>query len=407
MKTLLKISWRNVWRNRARSIVIILAICFGLWGGIFATGLMSGLIEQQFTSSIRNQVSHIQIHNPEFIKERETGYTVSRTDEIARLLETSNNVQAFSKRSITSGMLANAIMTSGVDIYGIDELQENRTTDLESNIIDGEYFGSVSRNPIMVGKALADKMKISTGNRIVMTFQDLNGDITSAVFRVSGIYQTANTANDQRNVYMRQSDLEEILDGTGIVNEIAILLHELDDVNDFHARLQTLFPENEIRTWAQISPDLSFINEYSGMMLMIIIIIILFALAFGILNTMLMTIFERTQELGVLMSIGMKKSRVFSMILLETTFLVITGSVLGVIIGSVTVALTGNTGIDLTPLGAEALSDFGFDAVIYPSLDQIFYFNLTILVLLTAILASVYPAWKALRLNPAEAVRKE
>jgi putative ABC transport system permease protein len=407
MKTLLKISWRNVWRNRARSIVIILAICFGLWGGIFATGLMSGLIEQQFTSSIRNQVSHIQIHNPEFIKERETGYTVSRTDEIARLLETSNNVQAFSKRSITSGMLANAIMTSGVDIYGIDELQENRTTDFESNIIDGEYFGSVSRNPIMVGKALADKMKISTGNRIVMTFQDLNGDITSAVFRVSGIYQTANTANDQRNVYMRQSDLEEILDGTGIVNEIAILLHELDDVNDFHARLQTLFPENEIRTWAQISPDLSFINEYSGMMLMIIIIIILFALAFGILNTMLMTIFERTQELGVLMSIGMKKSRVFSMILLETTFLVITGSVLGVIIGSVTVALTGNTGIDLTPLGAEALSDFGFDAVIYPSLDQIFYFNLTILVLLTAILASVYPAWKALRLNPAEAVRKE
>jgi putative ABC transport system permease protein len=407
MKTLFKISWRNVWRNRARSIVIILAICFGLWGGIFATGLMSGLIQQQFTSSIRNQVSHIQIHNPDFIKERETGFTVSRTEEITRLLESSDKVQAFSKRSITSGMLANAIMTSGVDIYGIDEQRENLTTDFESNIIEGEYFGPVSRNPIMVGKALADKMKISTGNRIVMTFQDLNGEITSAVFRVSGIYRTANTANDQRNVYTRQSDLAEILDGTGIVNEIAILLHELDEVNDFHARLQSLFPENEIRTWAQISPDLSFINEFSGLMLMIIIIIILFALAFGILNTMLMTIFERTQELGVLMSIGMGKKRVFSMILLETTFLVITGSVLGVIIGSLTVALTANTGIDLTPLGAEALSDFGFDAVIYPSLDQVFYFNLAILVLITAILASVYPAWKALRLNPAEAVRKE
>lgn len=407
MKTLLKISWRNVWRNRARSIVIILAICFGLWGGIFATGLMTGLIRQQFNSSIRNQVSHIQIHNPEFIKERETGYTVTRSGEIARLLDVSDKVQAYSRRTITSGMLANAIMTSGVDIYGIDRLEEELTTDFESNIIDGEYFGPVSRNPVMVGKALADKMKISTGNRIVMTFQDLNGEIISAVFRVSGIYRTANTANDQRNVYVRQSDLAELLDGTGIVNEIAILLYDLDDVIDFRAELQTRFPEYEIRTWAQISPDLSFMNEFSGMMLMIIIIIILFALAFGILNTMLMTIFERTQELGVLMSIGMSKIRVFSMILLETTFLVITGSVLGVMIGSITVALTGNTGIDLTPFGAEALSDFGFDAVIYPTLDQMFYFNLTILVVITAILASIYPAWKALRLNPAEAVRKE
>jgi putative ABC transport system permease protein len=407
MKTLLKISWRNVWRNRARSIVIILAICFGLWGGIFATGLMTGMIRQQFNSSIRNQVSHIQIHNPEFIKERETGLTISRTAEITRLLDASDKVQAYSGRTITSGMLANAIMTSGVDIYGIDELQESLTTDFESNIIDGEYLGPASRNPVMVGKALADRMKISAGNRIVMTFQDLNGEITSAVFRVSGIYRTANTVNDQRNVYVRRSDLAELLDGTGIVNEIAILLHDLDDVYEFHTELQTLFPEYEIRTWAQISPDLSFMNEFSGMMLMIIIIIILVAMAFGILNTMLMTIFERTQELGVLMSIGMGRIRVFSMILLETTFLVITGSAFGVIIGSMTIALTGNTGIDLTPFGAEALSDFGFDAVIYPVLDQMFYFNLTILVLLTAILSSIYPAWKALRLNPAEAVRKE
>ncbi len=387
--------------------MIILAICFGLWGGIFATGLMNGMIRQQFNSSIRNQVSHIQIHNPEFIKERETGFTISRSDEMASLLANSDKVEAYSKRTITTGMLANAIMTSGVDIYGIDELQESLTTDFESNIIEGEYLGPVSRNPVMVGKALADKMKISTGNRIVMTFQDLNGEITSAVFRVSGIYRTANTANDQRNVYVRQSDLAELLDGAGIVNEIAILLHDLDDVNDFHSGLQTLFPENEIRTWGQISPDLRFLNEFSGMMLMIIIIIILFALAFGLLNTMLMTIFERTQELGVLMSIGMAKTRVFSMILLETTFLVITGSVLGVLTGALTVGLTGNTGIDLTPFGAEALSDFGFDAVIYPTLDQMFFFNLTILVLLTAILASIYPAWKALRLNPAEAVRKE
>jgi putative ABC transport system permease protein len=406
MKTLFKISWRNVWRNRARSIVIILAIGFGLWGGIFATGLMTGMIRQQFNSSIRNQVSHIQIHNPEFIKERETGFTVSGADDIARFLDSSDKVQAYTKRTLATAMLATASMTSGVEIYGINPEQEDKTTDFESNIIDGDYLGTATRNPLMIGKALADRVNISTGSRIVMTFQDLNGEITSALFRVSGIYRTANTANDQRFVYVRQADLEGLLDGSGIINEIAILLHDLDDVSGFHEELQTLFPDNEIRTWAQISPDLSFINEFSGMMMMILVIIILVAIAFGLLNTMLMTIFERTQELGVLMSIGMKKPRVFSMILLETTFLVLTGSVFGVIIGSLTVALTGNTGIDLTPLGGEAFSEFGFDPVIYPVLDQMFYFNLAILVLTTAIIASIYPAWKALRLKPAEAVRK-
>ena len=407
MKTLFKISWRNVWRNRGRSIVIILAIGFGLWGGIFATGLMTGMIEQQFNSSIRNQVSHIQIHNPEFIKERETGYTITRIDEFFSILDNNDKVQAYSKRTITSGMLATASMTSGVEIYGVNAIQENTTTDFESNVIDGEYFGQEIRNPVMIGQALADKMKISTGNRIVMTFQDLNGEITSAVFRVSGIYRTANTANDQRNVYIQQAEMEDLLGGAETVNEIAILLHELDDVSGFRTELQKTFPEYEIRTWADISPDLSIMNEYSGMMLMILIIIILLAIAFGLINTMLMTIFERTQELGVLMSIGMGKIRVFSMILLETTFLVITGSVMGVIIGSSTVALTGNTGIDLTPLGGEAFSEFGFEPVIYPALDQMFYFNLALLVLITTILASVYPAWKALRLNPAEAVRTE
>ncbi len=407
MKTLLKISWRNVWRNRARSAVIILATGFGLWGGIFATGLMTGIIRQQFESTIRNQVSHIQIHNPEFIKERETGFKVTRTDDIASLLNKSDKVKAYSKRTITTGMMAGASMTSGVEIYGIDAIQENLTIDFESNVIDGNYFGPETRNPLMIGEALADKMKISTGNRVVMTFQDLNGDITSALFRVSGIYRTSNTANDQRYVYVHQDDLAKILGSTGIINEIAILLYELDDVTGFHTDLQTMFPEYEIRTWAQISPDLSIINEYSGMMLMILIIIILLAVAFGLVNTMLMTIFERTQELGVLMSIGMKKIRVFSMILLETTFLVITGSAFGVIIGSLTVTLTRNTGIDLTPLGGEAFSEFGFDPVIYPTLDQMFYFNLTVLILCTAILASIYPAWKALRLNPAEAIRKE
>ncbi len=407
MKTLIKISWRNVWRNKARSIVIILATGFGLWGGIFATALMSGMIQQQFDSSIRNQVSHIQIHNPEFVKEKQAEYSIHNAKQITDFIENNEKVFSYAERTLVSGMLATASMTSGVELYGIYKSQEEITTSFKDNLIEGDYFESISRNPVIIGKSLADKMNISIGNRIILTFQDLNGDITSAAFRVCGIYQTSNSMNDGRNVFVKNTDLAALIGSDDIVNEIAILLHNIDNVNAFSEELNSRFSGNEVRTWYHISPDLSFMNEFSGMALMILLIIILFALAFGLLNTMLMTIFERTRELGVLMSVGMSKLRVFTMILLETSFLVVIGSVFGTIIGALTVALTSRRGIDLSGFGAEAMSEFGFDSVIYPTLDNMFYLNLAILVLITAILSAVYPARKALKLNPADAVRKE
>ncbi len=407
MRTLLKISWRNVWRNKARSIVIILAIGCGLWGGTFSTALMTGMIEQKFVTTIKNQVSHIQVHHPEFIRENQTEFEVMGHEALMAKLETSEKVSAFSARTIANGMIANASMTSGVEIFGIHPEQENRTTSFKEAVFEGDYFVSVSRNPILIGAKLAEKMKISTGNRIVLTFQDIHGEITSASFRVCGIYRTSNTANDERNVYVKKSDLISLLGKGEVVNEVAILLHNLDDVSAFRDELQREFAGNEIRTWAEISPDLSFMNEFTGLMMMILLIIILMALAFGLLNTMLMTIFERTRELGVLISVGMSKKRVFMMILLETTFLVISGAVFGSTLGALTVNSTNRTGVDLTGFGADAFSDFGFEPIIYPSLDNSYYLYLAILVLITSFLASVYPAYKALKLNPADAVRRE
>ncbi len=407
MKTLLKISWRNVWRNKARSIVIIMAIGFGLWGGIFATALMTGMIQQQFNSSIKNQVSHIQIHTPEYVKEKQTEFSIAEYEKLFSFLKSVDIVNSFSGRTIANGMLATASMTAGVEIVGIDPEMEKLTTSRTESLIDGDYFESVSRNPVLIGARLAEKLKIENGNRIILTFQDLNGDITSASFRVCGIYRTSNTMNDEKFIYVKQSDLEHLLGDSLVINEIAILLHDIENVNDFRTVLSNKFSDYEIRTWAEISPDLSFMSEFSGMALMILIIIILFAMAFGLLNTMLMTIFERTRELGVLMSVGMGKFKIFSMILLETCILVITGSLFGSLIGSLTVNILNRTGLDLSGLGADVMSDYGFDAVIYPVLDGHFFVNLAILVLITAVLAAIYPAYKALKLNPAEAVRKE
>ena len=407
MGTLLKISWRNVWRNKARSVVIILAVGFGLWGGISTTAFLNGMVTQMIDNGIKKQVSHLQIHNPEFLKERQSEFVLGSVAEIMDELDNSDLVQAYSPRTLSNGMLATASMTSGVEIYGIYADQENSTTSLGGSVIEGDYFTSMAKNQILIGAKLAKKMKVAPGNRVVLTFQDLDGNITSAAFRISGIYRTSNSMNDERFVYVKNEDITILKGDNAGINEIAVLLHDIENVNSFRDELKAGFPENEVRSWAEISPDLSMMHEMSGISMMILLIIILMAMAFGLLNTMLMTIFERTREIGVLMAVGMNKLRVFMMILLETGFLVFTGSLFGVFLGNLTIAVTRRTGIDLTSVGGDTFSDFGIDPVVYPSLNAEFYLNLLILVVITAVLSSIYPAYKALRMNPADAIRKD
>lgn len=407
MKTLLKISWRNVWRNKARSIVIMLAVGFGLWGGIFATSIINGLLQQQFNSSIKNQVSHIQIHNPDFIKEKQTEMNIEDANLIEDFIKSNSEVEAYSLRTISSGMLASASMTAGIEIYGVDPELERKTTDLKSLVIQGDYFDATTENQVLIGNSLFKKLKIDIGNRVVATFQNLNGEITTAAFRVCGVYRTANSANDERIIFVKQTELFNLLGQDNTINEIAILLKNSEKVNEFRDELREKFAENSVRSWVEVSPELGFMNEFSGAAMLVLLIIIMFALAFGLLNTMLMTIFERTRELGVLMSVGMSKTRIFLMIMFETSFIVISGSVLGTILGFFSVALASRNGLDFTSMGADTLSEFGMEPIIFPSLEPIFYLNLAILVLITSILASVYPAYKALKLKPAEAVRKD
>jgi ABC-type lipoprotein release transport system permease subunit len=258
----------------------------------------------------------------------------------------------------------------------------------------------------LIGKKLADKLKLKTGSRIILTFTDTEGEIVSASFRVQGIIRTNHSMLDETQVYVRQNDLQSLTGGRAIVNEIAVLLHDLAQVTPMVEAISGQFPENEIRFWGQLSPDLLYMNEMAGASLMVLLVIIMLALAFGLLNTMLMTVFERTRELGMLMAVGMNKIRVFAMILLETTFLTITGALAGGILSGVTIYVTSRTGIDFSGVGGDTLSDYGISAIVYPELFPGFTGNIVILVLLTSVLSALYPALKALKLKPSEAIRQ-
>ncbi len=407
MNMLLTISWRNIWRNGHRSITMILAIAAGLWGGIFAASIAMGLLEQRFRTGVEQEFSHVQFHNPDFLKDASIRNTIEPWPEIKGALSADNRVRAFTGRTITNGMVASANLTRGVNILGIDPSSEALTTGLDQNMVEGEFLNEDMQNALMIGHSLAERMNVRIGSRVVLTFQDAANELTSVAARVTGIFRTANSMYDEMNLYMLRSDLHQQLGEQEAVSQVAVVLHELDLAENFAREYGEKYPDLTVRTWAEISPQLAFYNQMGMTMFMIILIIILLALAFGLLNTMLMSVFERTRELGMLMSVGMNKQRIFSMIVLETIFLTLTGALAGLTLALVTVGLLSGRGIDLTIVGGDSLQNFGFDPVIYPVIDNSFFAILAVLVILTAVLTAIYPALKALRLRPAEAVRAE
>lgn len=407
MKTLIKISWRNVWRNPRRSLVMMFAVAIGLWAGIFVCALSFGLIQQRFQTTIEQHISHVQVHNTEFLKDYNVRYNIAYWEKFRKLLLGDNEVKAFSGRTIVNGMLATATLTRGINLIGIDPVAEANTTGLNRITISGSYFEGEGENLILIGQSLADKTRLREGSRTVITFQNAYGELISALFRVGGIYRSANSSLDERNVFVRQADMDDYIGKANSVNEIAIVGYESEKAAAISNRYRQIFPELSIRQWVEISPELGYTQQLTQTMLLFILVIILFALAFGLINTMLMSVFERTREFGMLMAVGLNQKKVFGMIMLETAFLTIPGAAFGMLAGLLTILLTHNAGIDLAAVGGDSLSDWGFSSLIHPYLEPSFYAILSIMVIITAFLTSVYPAVKALRLKPSEAIRKE
>ena len=245
------------------------------------------------------------------------------------------------------------------------------------------------------------------GARLTLTFLDKDNNQVGAVFRVTGLYSVTNSVFEKSTVFVKSSDLLKL---TGLpgnsCHEIVIRISNLDQTESITDSLAAKLPDLEVLSWKKLQPELAMMTDMVQQFYLIFGIIILAALAFGIVNTMLMVVLERTRELGMLTAIGMNKKRVFSMIMLESVFLSLTGGIAGMIISYIVIRITSNTGINLSQY-AEGFGAFGYSAIVYPQITAGFFGVITILIIITGVISSIYPAMKALKLKPVEAIRAE
>jgi ABC-type lipoprotein release transport system permease subunit len=474
---IVQIAWKNVWRNKARSLIVIASVAVGVFAGVFAMAAINSSVVQRIDSAVNEELSHIQVNNKEFRSSSDIQDLISGFNKADSALKALPGVNATTGRIIIRGIASTSAKSSGVEINGIDVEKEKEMFTLNTKVIPGtgSYFGADTKfNSVLIGEKLAkdlniiryiltpeavgrlDSLKIPSmvlsklkpiygeritsdkkfnreleklltsnetekyavlikeaawsyreGSKLILTFLGMDNNQTGAGFRVCGIFRTNNDMFEGMSVFVPAGELRAL---TGIKegswHRLIARLDNNDITDDVIEQARRALPGYEVLSWKEISPDLAMIADFMGQIYGVFMAIILAALAFGIVNTMLMAVLERTKELGMLAAIGMNRKKIFSMIMFESIFLSVVGGFAGMGIAEAVIAATHKNGINLMKY-SEGMEAFGYSAHLFPTVDAGFFVSTTILIVLTGILASIYPARKALKLNPVEAIRTE
>lgn len=400
---ILRIAFRNIWRNKLRSWVVIGSIALGIFGGLAVISTAKGLAKMRQDKAIKTYVSHIQIHDSNYLNYGRFEDVITNDEHIFNYLDKQKEL-SYSPRLKIESFVQSAGGTSGVVLNGINPELEKKVTNVFEQCQEGNYLADFKRKPpIIISQKLAEKLNAGIKTTIQCTFSDANGIPVVGGFKVVDIYKTANSMYDEVNAFVRLEDLQALSTNFG-THEIAVLLDDERQVEQFKTELETKFPDLEIKSWRGIAPELGYADKMMDLVMTIFLIVIMLALAFGIINTMLMAVLERKKELGMLLSVGMNKKKVFWMIVWESIFLALIAGPIGILIAYGAISFFQQVGIDLS-FAAAGLRSVGLDSVIYPYIDSAYYIGISVLVVVTAIVSCIYPAQRALKLNPAEIVR--
>ncbi|MDR2774594.1 MAG: FtsX-like permease family protein [Tannerella sp.] len=419
---MLKICWRNIWRNKVRSGVVLGAIALGLFCGTYLSAFITGWMVGTVKEDIETYTSHVQIHHPDFTRNHDLDAYISKDDVHDRLHRFLANRQgnehyrfSVSSRLNITGMLASAHNAVGLTANGIEVEDEKGVSSVWKTIPDslGAFLPDDMKNPIVISEKTAKKLKVKPRSKVIFSFQDVSGEMQSMAFRISGIYHTSNTAVDEGNVYVRYADIfpaSGLPDGA--VHQVAVMVNEPADdplavSGEIFPEIKNLFPEYTVEDWQQLNPMLAMSLAMTDIMVIVVLMIFLLALAFGIVNTMLMAILERTRELGMLSAIGMNSGKIFRMVMTETVLLTLAGSFAGIILAAIALLPSIHYGIDLHFMMGDTFEDYGFSSVVFPVVNVKMLAQIIVLVVLAGILSAVYPAGKAIKINTIEAIKSE
>jgi len=405
LATTWRMAVRNLFRNLRRTAVVLSAIAVGLGGLMISMAVNYGMIYEMVQLAIRSELGHIQVHGAGW--SAKPGVEI-RIDEGRAVQGVSGqalpSLRAWAPRVRGEGLASSARGNVGIALVAIDPEREAAVTDLHDSIFEGAYLQDDQRRAL-VGERLARRLHVGVGDRIVVSAQDVGGDLTGEAFRVGGVFRSASLELDERTVFIPIGRGRSMLGMDGEISELVVVADEDDEVDALRTALaERLPPGLEVRTWSELQPLLQYMVDMFQQMGWIIYAAIFVAMAFGIANVLLMSVYERMREIGIMMAIGMKPGRMVGTVVAESLCLTLLGVAGGFALGIGGVALLSD-GIDLSRW-ATGLNAFGIPAKIIPVIPENDLVAPVVVAVVTALVASLWPALRAVRSRPADAVRR-
>ena len=407
MKLLLKLAWRNIWRNKRRSLLTLLAISFATTAAIATRGMQLGTYAVNIRYAVQMFSGYLQIQRKGFQENPSLNKAFQLNKQVLKILKEDNRIKSWSPRVLADGLISYKENSQGAAIFGLDPVKEKQTTKIFTRIKNGKFFKSDTTDEIVVGYKLLQNLKASIGDTVVILSQGFDGSLGNLKFVIVGTVKFGSPDFDGMGVFMPIKTAQELLALYGRIHSVAINLFDTYEIENTKKILAEKLRGTNLTVldWGEIMPDFKQAIELDNVSGILMLFILMVIVAFGILNTVLMSVTERFREFGVTLAIGMSQIKLMVLILIETTFLTLIGIFLGNITGYFINLYFVHNPIEFSGELSSLYEEYGFLPIIQSTLEPSIFINISIAVLLISLSVTLYPIYKVYKLEPLKGIR--
>ncbi len=405
LRILTMLAWRNLWRNHRRTLIMLGAVVVGVWAMIFMTALTMGMVNDMIEDSISVLPGHVQVHHPDYLDDPNITNLLPLAD--ATIAETFQpaGFLAWTTRIKVPAVISSERESRGVTLLGIDPQREEVMSFVDYGAVDGRFLAGPDDAGLVIGRKLAENLETELGKRVVLMSQDPENDIADRGFRVVGLFTADVQAYEEQYVFAGKKTVQDLLRVGDRVTSVVVLGDDYRNVDPVFEKVSALVDDGvTVSRWTEIDTYLGTMLRVMDGFVIVWVIIIFLALSFGLVNTLVMAVFERVREIGLMLALGMKPSGILGQIVIESMMLLVIGLSLGNLLAWATIKPL-ESGIDISVV-AEGMAMMGAASVLYPQLrlEDVILANTVVLIL--GFFASLSPAWRASRFQPIEAITK-
>lgn len=402
---LFKLAWRNIWRNRRRTLITAGSIVFAVLLAILLNSVKEGVLVKMQENVVSFYTGAIQVHQKGYWDEQSLDNSMPRDASLILQLNNHPDVDGVVSRIESFALAASEKRTKGCLVVGIEPDRESSVTALDQKVVKGDYIVENDEG-ILIAEDLASYLKLGLGDTLVLIGQGYHGTNAAGKFPIRGLLHFASPELNRSMVYMPIKLAQELFGAPGRATALVLNIEDIDEADQLEDDLAAvLTDEYEVMGWKTLLPELNHVLEGERAENVIFLFVLYMLIAFGIFGTVLMMTIERRYEFGVLIAIGMRKLKVSGVVIIENIIISFLGALVGTLLSIPVVGYFYAYPIRVTGDLEEAYESFGFEPIFYFSIEPKIFYNQTLVVLCIALVLSIYPLLKITRLEPVSAMR--